>query len=158
MNCWNPPGNSTSYHLSAKLLSQNFSFLLSGLGFFNFKIYNAQPIEPTVFSLLQLVYNHNVYSSKNLPKLLEMPCYLLSQLYLISLGSLWVCNTGGHKPDPQLKANLPFLREQTQGFSVITVSSLLFCSVIIVLMQKVGPDLSLTARRGRFLETTPPTK
>ena len=95
-----------------------------------------------------------------LHQLLEMPCYLLSQLYiyLISLGALRVCNTGGHKPDPQLKANLPFLREQTQGFGVITVSSLLFCFVIIVLMQKVGPDLSLTAWRGRFLETTPPTK
>ena len=64
----------------------------------------------------------------------------------------------GHKPDPLLKANLPFWREQTQGFGVITVSSLLFCFVIIVLMQKVGPDLSLTAWRGRFLETTPPTK
>ena len=83
-----------------------------------------------------------------------MPCYVLSYLFLISLGAL----TGGHKPDPQLKANLPFLREQTQGFGVITVSSHLFCFVIIVLMQKVGPDLSLTAWRGRFLETTPPSK
>ena len=107
--------------------------LLSGLYFFNFKIYNAQPIVPTVFSLPQISCAWKLCRNIMFPlhQLIEMPCYLLSQLYiyLISLGALRVCSTGGAQARSSIESQFTLFARADTRFrcNQSVISSLLLC-------------------------------